>query len=131
MLSAASVLALAACGGSSPSGTVSLPLAGDPASVVLDTYLQALVAGDCDTARALVASTFSVGNGELCGEVEVTAFSAPTGPARSGPHVVEYASDLTTGGSSDGSISSGRTTWFYRLARQGGEWRLISGGSGP
>jgi hypothetical protein len=131
VMGGASVFALVACGGNSSSASVSPPPAGAPAAVVLDTYLRALVAGDCDATHALAASTFSVGNGELCGEVEVSAFSAPTGPARSGRHVVEYASDLTTAGSSDGSIAPGQTTWFYRLERQGGEWRLASGGSGP
>lgn len=125
------MLALAACGGSSSSAAVPLPPAGAPASVVLGTYLRALVAGDCATAHALAASTFSRGNGELCGDVVVSAYSTPTGPARSGRHAVEYASDLTTEGSSDGSVAPGQTTWFYRLERQDGEWRLVSGGSGP
>ena len=123
--------ALAACGANSSQAPVSAPPAGAPALVVLDTYLHALVAGDCGTAHALAASTFSVGNGELCGEVDVTAFSAPAGPARPRPHVVEYASDLTTNGSSDGSIAAGETTWFYELAQRDGEWRLVGGGSGP
>ncbi len=56
---------------------------------------------------------------------------APAGPARPRPHVVEYASDLTAKGSSDGSIGAGETTWFYELAQRDGEWRLVGGGSGP
>jgi hypothetical protein len=124
------LLALAGCGGTS-SSTVSLPPAGASASVVLDTYLRALVAGDCTTAHALAASTFTVGNGELCGDVRVSAFTAPTGPATPGHNTVEYASDLTTDGSSDGSIPSGKTTWFYQLRQQDGDWKLVSGGSGP
>ena len=124
------VLVLAGCGGTS-SSTVSLPPAGASASVVLDTYLRALVAGDCATAHALAASTFTVGNGELCGDVNVTAFTVPHNPASPEEGTVEYASVLTTDGSSDGSVPAGRTTWFYRLEQQRGEWRLVSGGSGP
>jgi hypothetical protein len=124
------MLALAGCGGTSPS-TVALPPAGASASVVLDTYLRALVVGDCTTANALVASTFTFGNGELCGDVKVSAFSVPRGPATPGQSTVEYASVLTTEGSNDGSIPSGKTTWFYQLRQQGGDWKLVSGGSGP
>ncbi len=110
---------------------MSLPPAGAPASVVLDTYLRALVAGDCTTAHALAASSFSWGHGELCGDVEVSAFSTPEGPARPGRDTAAYATELTTGGSKDGTIAAGRTTWFYQLERQGRQWRLVSGGSGP
>ncbi len=125
------MIAVAACGGTSSSADVSLPPEGASASVVLDTYLQALVAGDCKTTHALAGSTFVWGNGELCGDVKVSAFSVPTGPATLGSSKVEYASDLTTSGSKDGSITPGKLTWFYQLQLQDGEWRLVSGGSGP
>jgi hypothetical protein len=124
-------LAVASCGGTSSSTTVALPPAGASASLVLDTYLRALVAGDCRTAHALAMPTFTKGNGELCGDVKVSAFSAPTGPASPGKDTVEYASTLTTDGSRDGSVAPGETTWFYELQRHGGQWRLVGGGSGP
>ena len=124
------MVALAACTGTS-SGSVSLPPTGASASVVLNTYLRALVAGDCTTARALATSTFRTGNGELCGDVKVSAFSLSGDPAAPGPNEVVYGSVLTTEGSSDGTIAPGKTTWFYDLKRQGGAWKLVGGGSGP
>lgn len=129
-MSGVAVLALAGCGDAS-STSVSLPPKGASASVVLDTYLRALVAGDCTTAHALAAPSFSVGNGELCGDVKVSAFTVHSRPATPGPGEAVYSSVLTTGGSSDGSIAPGRTTWFYDLDRQDGEWKLVAGGSGP
>lgn len=131
VLSGASVLALAACGGTPSSEVVSLPPADASASVVLDTYLHALVAGDCATAHALATPTFVVGNGELCGDVEVSGFSLSGHPATPSADEVVYASVLTTGGSSDGTVEPGRTTWFYDLERRDGEWKLVGGGSGP
>lgn len=124
-----SLIALTACGGNS-SGTASLPPAGASASVVLDTYLRALVAGDCTTAHALAKST-SIGTGELCDDVKVSAYSLSDDPATPGPNEAVYASVLTTKGSSDGTITPGKTTWFYDLKRQDGEWRIVGGGSGP
>ncbi|WP_157598381.1 hypothetical protein [Phycicoccus sp. Root101] len=98
---------------------------------MLDTYLRALVAGDCDTAHSLAAATFTSGNGELCGDVKVSSFSLRGEPATAGPDDVEYGSVLVTDGSGDGSIPRGDVTWFYELERQGGAWKLVGGGSGP
>lgn len=127
---ASAILALTGCGASSRD-TASAPPAGASASVVLDTYLRALVAGDCATAHAAAASTFSADQGDLCGDVDVSAFSVREGPATPGPDEVIYATVLTTNGSSDGTIARGKTDWFYQLERQGGEWRVASGGTGP
>jgi len=124
------LLALAGCAGT-PTVSAPLPPAGASASVVLDAYLHALVAGDCTSAHALAAPTFKTGNGELCGDVTVSSFSVSGDPATPGRDEVVYASVLTTGGSRDGSISRGRTTWFYDLKRQDGAWKLVGGGSGP
>lgn len=131
LASVGTLVVLAACGATSSNGAISQPPAGASASVVLDTYLRALVAGDCTTAQAVAAPTFVVGNGELCGDVKVSAFSVSRDPATPSPNEVVYASLLTTGGSSDGTIERGKTTWFYDLKRQGGEWKLVGGGSGP
>jgi hypothetical protein len=98
---------------------------------VLDTYLHALVKGDCAAAHASAAPTFSAHRGELCGHVVVSAFSVREDPATPGPNEVIYATVLTTNGSSDGTIERGDTDWFYRVERQGGEWRVASAGTGP
>jgi hypothetical protein len=127
---AVTMLALTGCAGPS-SGSASPPPAGASASVVLDTYLRALTAGDCAAAHAVAAPTFSKGNGELCGDVKVSAFSLSGDPATPGSNEVVYSSVLTTEGSSDGTIAPGETVWFYDLKRQGGEWKLVGGGSGP
>lgn len=98
---------------------------------MLDAYLRALVADDCKTAHALASTAFAHGNGELCGDVNVSSFSVSNGPANPSPDEVIYSSVLTTDGSRDGTIPGGKTTWFYDLKREGGVWRLAGGGSGP
>lgn len=122
------LLAMTGCG-ASPPDRASAP--GSPARAVLETYLRALVKGDCATAHAAAAPTFSAHRGELCGHVVVSAFSVREDPATPGPNDVIYATVLTTNGSSDGTIARGETDWFYQLERQGGEWRIVSGGTGP
>lgn len=99
--------------------------------MVLDSYLRALVAGDCATAHAAAAPDFANEPAELCGEVRVSAFSVRGNPATPGPNEVVYMTILTTNGSSDGTIARGEIDWFYGLEREDGEWRLVSGGSGP
>ena len=108
-----------------------IPPAAASASAVLDAYLRALVADDCKTAHGLASSTLTYGNGELCGDVHVSSFSVSKSPANPSPDEVIYASVLITGGSEDGTIPKGKTTWFYDLTREGGVWKLASGGSGP
>ena len=98
---------------------------------MLDTYLRALVAGDCTTAHAAATPTFATDPSELCGEVRVSAFSVREDPASPSPNEVVFMTTLTTNGSSDGTIARGETDWFYGLEREGGQWRLASGGSGP
>ena len=130
VIGSVALLALMGCAARS-SGSVSIPQPGAPASVVLNTYLHALLDRDCATAHRLATSSFSIGNGELCGEVDVSAFSLTGKPATPGPNEVVFAAVLTTAGSSDGTIARGKTTWFYDLERHDGEWRLTGGGSGP
>lgn len=99
---------------------------------VLDAYLAALLAGDCETARTFATETFTVGSGDLCGGATVEDVRIhPTGPARPSEDEVVIATTLTiTGG--DASMPDGEQTWFYVLGRQpDGSWRLTGGGSGP
>ncbi len=89
------LLTLCGCGATS-SATVSRPSAGASASAVLDAYLRAVVAGDCGTAHALAAPTFEVGNGDLCGGVDVKNFVVHDPPAKPTPDEVDYGTVLTT-----------------------------------
>lgn len=111
---------------------VALPLDSAGPEVILDTYLRALVAGDCDTGRKLATDTFRKGNGELCGGTRVTAYRIDPVPARPSPEEIVFSTNLTTSGSDDGSILPGELGWFYSLDHQpNGSWRVVGGGSGP
>jgi hypothetical protein len=108
-----------------------IPPASASADVVLDTCLRALVAGDCADGRKLTTATVVKGNGELCGDARVSDYKINPEPGGGGTEEV-YATILTTGGSSDGSIQAGSMTWFYQLVQQAdGSWRIAGGGSGP
>jgi hypothetical protein len=121
------VVAVAAC-----TPAASLPPASAPPEVVLDAYLRALVAGDCDTGRKLATSTFVVGNGELCGATRVSAYQVLLNPARLMSGEVVFATTITTTGTADQSIRPGGMIWFYSLDPQpDGSWRIVGGGSGP
>lgn len=121
------VLVLTAC-----HPAVAVPPDSAAPEVVLDTYLRALVAGDCDTGRKLATATFGKGSGELCGATRVSAYRIDAGPARPSADEVVYSTILTTTGSDDGSIEPGETMWFYSIDRQAiGAWRISGGGSGP
>ncbi len=55
-----------------------------PPAVVLDAYVQALRAGNCETGRQLTLPSFAKGNVELCGNLRVSAYrvgdtATPTG----------------------------------------------------
>ena len=103
----------------------------DRPEVVLDAYLKALVAGDCETGRMLVTARFRIGTGELCGVTHVSAYRINAEPARP-PEELIFATILTTTGTADGSIQAGALTWFYSLVQQpDGSWRITGGGSGP
>lgn len=115
--------------GSPATGTS--PVLGPP-EAVLDAYLAALLAGDCETARLFTTSTFTIGSGELCGGATVLEVEVhPAGPARPSDDEVVFATTLAiTGG--DASMPDGEQPWFYVLGRQpDGSWRLTGGGSGP
>jgi hypothetical protein len=100
--------------------------------VVLDTYLRALLAGDCDTGRKVATQSFAKGNGELCGDTHVTRYRIDPGAARPSSDEIVFSTHLITSGTDDGSIESGEMMWFYSLTRQSdGSWRIAGGGSGP
>ena len=97
----------------------------------MDTYLRALVAGDCTTTQALTAASAGPADGDLCGKLNVTGFSIDVDPTTPGPAEVEYGVVLATDGGGGGTIQPGKTVWFFDLKKQDGEWRLVSSGSGP
>ena len=113
------------------SAPIALPSAGADARTVLSVYLKALRAGDCRTARQLATSSFSFGNGELCGHLTVLSYTEPGQPALPGNGEAIFSTVLTVVGA-DASMNNGKNTWFYDLKQQpDGRWRLVGGGSGP
>ena len=117
--------AFAGCGGHA---TVSIPPTTAPSDVVLDTYLQALVAGDCAAARAMET-------GQLAGECNTTIRKYAFDHGRSfspsfAPDSVQFVVSVTVSGVGGGL--DGDHNWFYWLARQpNGPWRVTSAGTGP
>ena len=113
---------------------VQVPPDSAPPEVVLDSYLRALVAGDCGTSHKLSAGLLlSIHAGDLCGQTRVTSYRVlPGGPAYPNASEAVFAVDLTTTGSDDGTVQPGGVAWFYSLDRQAdGSWRITGGGSGP
>ena len=101
------------------------------ASTALTKYLDAFTAGDCAAAREYAAPSFVIGNGELCGAVQVSTHSAPKSLTTLKPDERDFEVTLTTGGSADGSIPPGALTWFYIVQRQtDGHWLITGGDSG-
>jgi len=111
--------------------TLVVPGALDPRAN-LRLYLDAVVAGNCDAARAMTTASFTVGNGDLCGITRIMAYSIADQPARPNDNEVVYAATITTAGG-DASMPDGPHTWFYTLTRlaTNGEWRISGGGTGP
>jgi hypothetical protein len=99
--------------------------------VVLNAYLGALQAGDCDAASRLATPGYARETVAFCGGVRVTAFSVYSNPAILGDNEIEYGLSLTTSGG-DETLPDGSHTWFYSLVRpSGGPWRVEGGGGGP
>ena len=110
---------------------IALPSAGSDPRTVLSVYLRALKAGDCRTASQLTTSTFTFGNGELCGHLKVWSYTEPGQPGLPGNGEAIFSTNLWVTGA-DNSMNEGKNTWFYVLRQQtDGEWRLVGGGSGP
>lgn len=96
VLALLTLAATAACSPAAPvTSAASLPPSAAP-EVVLDAYLRALVAGDCETGRKLATATFVKGNGELCGDTQVSPYRIQPEPAR--PSADETVFATTDGG---------------------------------
>jgi len=118
---------LAGCGGSS----FSAPPDSASARTVLEAYLRALQDGNCAAGRVLGTPAFR-GDGDLCGETTVSAWTVNKEFDGSQPGETEFNTTLTTTGTSDGTIAPGDETWFFSLHKQpNSAWRLDGGGSGP
>lgn len=114
----------------SGSNPIALPSKDAAPAEVLGAYLRALKTGDCKAAHALATSTFTFGNGELCGHLRVKSYTSVGDPATPGDQAIFSTNLITEGG--DASMPDGLHTWFYTLIRQAdGAWRLVGGGSGP
>lgn len=112
--------------------SITLPTVDASPADVLDAYLAAFKANDCDTAAELTTATFTKGNGELCGVVTIGSYTSATGPAATGNEMIYSITLQVTTGSKDGTVPSGAVLWFYTLHHQpNGSWRLTGGGSGP
>jgi hypothetical protein len=111
-----------ACGKSS----VSMPPDSAPPDVVLDTFLQAQVSGDCTTARSL-----SLGSPALPCDGSIRAFTFDHGQAHTQSDLsVQYRVTLDV--TIDFGMTAGEHGFTYRLQKQpSGAWRVISGSDGP
>ena len=118
--------ALSGCGGAH--STVSIPPATAASDVVLDSYLRALVAGDCAAARAMET-------GQLAGECNTPLHKYEFDHSRHfspsfAPDTEQFVVAVTVSG--EGGGLDGDHNWFYWLARQpDGAWLVTSAGSGP
>ena len=101
-------LALAALALLSGCSRPAMPSDSAPPEVVLEAYLHAFKAGDCATAHALGTSSFVVGNGELCGALDLISYTISTPPATPNDHEVVFGTLETTHGG-DGSGARGPT----------------------
>jgi hypothetical protein len=108
---------------------VVLPADSAPPAVVLNAYLTAIVAHDCDTARTLETKDYS--SGHDCGIWHMTAFGDPVGPETPRDGEAVFSTTVTTQGG-EKTLPDGHHTLFFNLIRQpGGAWRVAGGGTGP
>ena len=124
------VLTAAACSRT----TVSRPPDDASPEQVVRAYADAVHAGDCGTAGALVADRSQ----SWCGDVDITALTV-TGTTQErkatesgdGPMIQRVWVDLTTVGA-DASLPDGERQWSYLLDRTGpnGAWRIYDQGMG-
>ena len=99
---------------------------------ILETYLIALAAGDCEVGQALGAVAFADGSGDLCGKTDVSSFVILGEPAQPTDGAMVFTTHLVTTGTGDGTVPAGGITWFFNLQRTAtGGWRIFSAGSGP
>ena len=124
------VLTVASC---ARADVVTLPDDATPEQVVR-AYADAVHAGDCDTAQALVSDRSQ----SWCGTTDITALTV-TGTTRErrstesgdGPVVQRVWVSLTSRGG-DASLPDGELMWSYLLDRTGpkGAWRIYDQGMG-
>jgi len=122
---AIAVLAAAVLASSIAACSARVPLPPDNASPqqVLEAYLQALAAGDCETVKALTEG----GSKGLCGSV--TAYTPPRLFLALKGDLLFTTTVTISGG--DGSMPDGPNTWNYTLGQDAaGRWRIVNQGTG-
>jgi hypothetical protein len=129
-MSGALVLVIASC------ARADVPAPPDDATPeqVVQAYADAVHAGDCDTAQALVADRSQ----SWCGDTDITALKV-TGTTQErkstesgdGPVIQRVWVNLTPRGG-DASLPDGELMWSYLLDRTGpnGAWRIYDQGMG-
>jgi hypothetical protein len=129
----AALLGVAAIG-AHPSPAVTVPPDSATSVVVLDAYLRALVARDCDVADQLVFPLFyGRWNDGLCrGEVRITGFKVTSSPITFGqPSKVTLGATLQFTGGTNG-IAAGEVHFVFELQQIPGEaWRLVDAHESP
>jgi hypothetical protein len=124
------VLAVSSC------ARVDVPTPPDEATPeqVVRAYADAVHAGDCATAQALVSDRRQ----SWCGDTDITALTVTgtteerrTTESGDGPMIRRVWVDLTPRGG-DGSLPDGEVSWSYLLDRTGpnGAWRIYDQGMG-
>jgi hypothetical protein len=107
-------------------GSFALPSASSAPVEVIQAYLEALQAGDCDSVRMLTSPVSDMV--DVCGLTDVTGFSVTNGPIAVDPDRVRFSATLNITGTRTG-IPAGEITWIYFLQRDsGGAWRIAGGG---
>ena len=103
-----------------------MPPADASPDVVLDAYLRAQKAGDCDTARSLQIASQAGPN--LCGHI--TAWTPPR-VANTLSGSIEFSTTITMVGSEQ-PFHDGDFGWNYSLRQQAdGSWRVSGSGDAP
>jgi hypothetical protein len=107
---------------------VTIPPDSAPPAVVLDAYLRALQAGDCDAASELtIPRLFGASMVDLCDVTGVTAFSVLGDPVVVDPDTVRMRASLAITGTDHG-LAAGEITFTYFLQQQPtGAWRIVDG----
>jgi hypothetical protein len=112
-----------------PSPRVTIPPDSAPREVVLDAYLSALVAGDCDTAGQFVGSpVYDWGGDAFCGGVtHVVGFRILGDSTWLAMNQVMVETALTTTGFTTGmQLPAGDYSFFFDLQQQSsGAWRVV------
>ena len=130
LLTASLGLGIAACS----RGSVPMPADSATPDQVVRAYADAVHAGDCETAGALVADSSQ----SWCGNVDITALEVTertqepkATESGDGPIIERVWVTLTTSGG-DGSLADGEQMWSYLLDHTGpnGAWRIYDQGMG-